>query len=354
MKKIYQNTLFYIVIFCITYFIYVYPFEILNELIFSENVNRRSSFYYTIIISILIIFYFRSYQSLKPLKIFIYEGMGIGFISFWIVNLALIFDYFFSFNKINLAYSIIIIIITLTIFSIYFGSKIYIKKIILNSNKVKSDKSFIFISDIHLGSNSTKHLKKLINKINKINFDFILIGGDIIDSSSYNINELKLFEKITKPIFFVTGNHEYYIKNSELKIKTINKFSINHISNDNILLDDINIIGVNDNLKKNNQIEIVNKNSKVNLFNILLIHKPSIWQNVLNKSDLMLSGHTHNGQIFPFNLFVKIQFKQNYGLYKKSKSHLYVTSGSGCWGPRMRLGTFNEIVHIELKSDKIV
>ena len=55
MNKIIQNTLFYIVVFCVTYFIYVYPFEILNELIFNEKANRRTSFYYTIIIAYYII-----------------------------------------------------------------------------------------------------------------------------------------------------------------------------------------------------------------------------------------------------------------------------------------------------------
>ena len=99
MNKIIQNTLFYVVVFCVTYFIYIYPIEILNELLFNEQANRRSSFYFTIIISILIIFYFRSYTSLKPLKIFIYEGMGIGFISFWIVTIAIIIDGIFNINS---------------------------------------------------------------------------------------------------------------------------------------------------------------------------------------------------------------------------------------------------------------
>ena len=62
----------------------------------------------------------------------------------------------------------------------------------------------------------------------------------------------------------------------------------------------------------------------------------------------MLSGHTHKGQIFPFNLLVKIKFKYLYGLYSRNSSKLYVTSGVGCWGPKMRLGSQNEIVHIEI------
>ena len=61
----------------------------------------------------------------------------------------------------------------------------------------------------------------------------------------------------------------------------------------------------------------------------------------------MLSGHTHNGQIFPFNFIVKIKFQYIYGLFKKINTDLYVSSGSGCWGPRMRLGSDNEIVVLE-------
>ena len=83
-----------------------------------------------------------------------------------------------------------------------------------------------------------------------------------------------------------------------------------------------------------------------NLFNLILVHKPTLWDHVYEKTDLMLSGHTHNGQIFPFNFFVRLRFKNIYGLYEKLTSKLYVSSGSGCWGPKMRLGTKNEIVHI--------
>ena len=64
----------------------------------------------------------------------------------------------------------------------------------------------------------------------------------------------------------------------------------------------------------------------------------------------MLSGHTHNGQIFPFNFFVRMQFKFKYGLYDSNNSKLYVSSGSGTWGPKMRLGTFNEIILFNLSK----
>ena len=184
MNKIVQNSLFYVVVFCVTYFIYVYPFEILNELIFNELVNRRVSFYYTIIISILIIFYFRSYASLKPLRVFVYEGMGIGFISFWIVTIAYFSSKIILIDSQIIGIVALVIILLLSLISFYYGNKVYLKKIDLTSHKIKDNVSFVFISDIHLGSNSERHLLKIINEINRCEIDFLLIGGDLIDSSS--------------------------------------------------------------------------------------------------------------------------------------------------------------------------
>ena len=351
MKKIIQNTLFYIVVFCVTYFIYVYPFEILNELLFNEVVNRRVSFYYTIIISILIIFYFRSFESLKPLRFFIFEGMGIGFISFWVVT----FFYILSFFMTNYSYLFgllsLFVILILTLISFYYGSKIFTKELNINSNKLQKKHSFIYISDIHLGSNNKKHLIKIISKIKNFEFDFVLIGGDLIDSSKADLNSLTLFKHLDCPIYFVTGNHEYYIKNSNDFIRNLNQYNIQHISNNSKFFDDINLIGIDDNLSNDKQIEIVNNNVKKESFNLLLVHKPSIWLNIRNNIDLMLSGHTHNGQIFPFNYIVRLQFKFKYNLYNYNNANLYVSSGSGPWGPKMRLGTFNEVILFNLSPN---
>ena len=348
MNKIVQNSLFYVVVFCVTYFIYVYPFEILNELIFNELVNRRVSFYYTIIISILIIFYFRSYASLKPLRVFVYEGMGIGFISFWIVTIAYFSSKIILIDSQIIGIVALVIILLLSLISFYYGNKIYLKKIDLTSHKIKANVSFFFISDVHLGSNSERHLLKIINEIKKYEIDFLLIGGDLIDSSSASIASLKHFKNLKCPIYFVTGNHEYYIKNSTSIISNLNKYNIQHISNQSIIFNDLNLIGIDDNLSKDQQMKLLNNNLKETNYNLLLVHKPSIWDKINDNLDLMLSGHTHNGQIFPFNLFVRIQFKFKYGLYNNNNSFLYVSSGSGPWGPKMRLGTFNEVILFNL------
>jgi len=68
-------------------------------------------------------------------------------------------------------------------------------------------------------------------------------------------------------------------------------------------------------------------------------------------TDLMLAGHTHNGQMFPFNYLVKLRYKYIYGSHKINDMDLYVTSGTATWGPKIRLGTQNEIVQIILKPE---
>jgi predicted MPP superfamily phosphohydrolase len=84
-------------------------------------------------------------------------------------------------------------------------------------------------------------------------------------------------------------------------------------------------------------------------FNILLNHEPSALKLFSEKNiDLMLAGHTHNGQMFPFNYLVKLRYEKIYGLYKIDNMDLYVTSGTGTWGPKIRFGTQNEIVQIVL------
>ena len=137
MKKIYQDSTFYLVIFIISYFIYVYPFEILNSFLFKEKFSRSSSLYLTLIIGALIILYFRTKITFYPIKIFIYEGMGIGFISFWIVNISLIISFLFDIEPQIIGYTSFFIIIVLTIYSLINARYINIKNINLSSKKIK-------------------------------------------------------------------------------------------------------------------------------------------------------------------------------------------------------------------------
>ena len=91
--------------------------------------------------------------------------------------------------------------------------------------------------------------------------------------------------------------------------------------------------------------------TKADYFNICLVHQPSIWEETFKNIELMFAGHTHKGQIFPFYYFVKLKFKYIYGVYKRNHSTLVVSSGAGTWGPKLRLGSYNEIIKLTIAKD---
>ena len=340
--------LFYIILFVLTYLFYIFPFETLSKYLSNEITSYEYSIINTIIFFILIVYYLRSHSTFKPLKIFVYEGLGIGFISFLIILISLLFNSFNSISEKYIGVMSLLIIVIISIYGMFNARKVLLKNINIESSKINKSYNIIFISDVHLGTNTSKHLSKILNKIQTLEYDFLLIGGDLIDSSSFKLNDLNLLNNIKKDIYFVNGNHEYYLKDFKNKIEQLKKFKIKVLKNSSIQINEINIIGIDDLQSKFSKINFVEKLNKKNLFNLVLSHKPDIWDNIKSKNDLMLSGHTHNGQIFPFNFLVKLKFKFIYGIYEYKKSKLYVSSGAGCWGPKLRIGSSNEIVNIQL------
>jgi hypothetical protein len=277
--------------------------------------------------------------------------MGIGFISFWVVNVGLLIENLNIIPPLDLGIICLFVIVVTTVSSLKNGRSINFKSIVISSPKATEKIRLLFISDTHLGSNSKKHLERIFLKIKDFNFDLLLIGGDFIDSSSFDLKDLEILRNLKKPILFISGNHEYYIKDIEKKFKRLNDYDVTFLDNDSYKFKNFNFIGISDNQSLEDQKTIASNLIQEDFFNLILVHKPSLWDLVCQESDLTLSGHTHNGQIFPFNFFVRLQFRYIYGLYEKLNSKLYVSSGSGCWGPKMRLGTRNEIVDILISND---
>ena len=336
------------ILFVLTYLFYIFPFETLSQYLSNKTTSKKCLIINTIIFFILIVYYLRSHSTFKPLKIFVYEGLGIGFISFFVISISILVSSLITISEKTIGIISLLTIMIISIYGMFNARKVILKKITVKSSKINRNYNIIFISDVHLGTNTSKHLSKILNKIQTLEYDFLLIGGDLIDSSSFKLNDLNLLNNFKKDIYFVNGNHEYYLKDFKDKIKELKKFKIKVLKNSSKQIDQINIIGIDDLQTKYSKIKYFEKLYKNNLFNLVLSHKPDFWNNIKNKSDLMLSGHTHNGQIFPFNFFVKLKFKFIYGIYEYKNSKLYVSSGAGCWGPKLRIGSSNEIVNILL------
>jgi len=336
-----------IILLIFVYVVYVFPFEIIATWLGHPG-GTLELIISTLVIYLICLFYLRTKNSNKLLKFLVYEGVGVGSISLFIIVPILFLDILFLIPN-NIKITIFFFFqIPLLIFGLFNARKIKIKKLEISSNTIDSNLSFVFISDVHIGSNSPKRLEKIIPMINQLNPKFLLIGGDLIDSSSFKIEDLSSMKKIKCPIYFVTGNHEYYIQNFQHHLNSFHKYNIRILNNEAVIHEGINLIGINDNLTIEQKKTVYIDLSKKNKFNLLAVHQPSLWKLVKNDVDLMLSGHTHNGQIFPFNWLVKIKFPQIYGLYHEKNNKLYVSSGISTWGPKIRIGSQNELININL------
>jgi len=220
------------------------------------------------------------------------------------------------------------------------------------------------ISDLHIGQMMTKKtLEQIVDQVNSLKPDLIAITGDLADGSTAKLlneaNPLKNL-KAEKGIYFVTGNHEYYSGVEDWTL-AIDKMGIKVLNNENIKIrredDYFYLAGVTDHDGKNFGREHASdfKKALSGLENgkkkILLAHQPIAVQKASEYgTDLVLAGHTHGGQIWPFNYLVYLQQPYLKGFYEYNGTKLYVNQGTGCWGPPVRLGSKNEITQIILDA----
>ena len=203
------------------------------------------------------------------------------------------------------------------------------------------------ISDLHLSSELSNRLPEIIKKINFLNPDVVLITGDMV-SQDTPITE-KTFQSLKNlnvKSYFVSGNHEYYIDADKIS-EIIENSGVKVLRDEVDIFQGIQIVGLKYRHDRKKSIEIL---SSLELSSdkpvILMNHVP------LDHGDkrikLTVSGHTHYGQIVPFNLLVRLTTKYIKGLYKLDNGYIYVSPGTGTWGPPMRLGSKNEITFYDL------
>ncbi len=234
-----------------------------------------------------------------------------------------------------------------------------ITDITFEAQNLKQDTKIAFVSDSHFGATvGLKRAKNLKQIIENNQPDLIVFTGDIFET---DFKDSIPFTEVIEDIlpgkkFGVLGNHEYYqgLDNARQSFK---KAGINLMENKSEILNNINIIGINDirtaHISKQEFENILKQEVKQNKFNLLLTHTPLYFEEAAhNGVNLMLSGHNHNGQIWPFNFIVGLTNPYLYGHFKSGQANLFVTSGTFFWGPPIRFLTDNEIVFITLRGKK--
>jgi predicted MPP superfamily phosphohydrolase len=248
---------------------------------------------------------------------------------------------------------LIITALIISVYAVFNVTRLKVKEINIPLNGIKENIRTVQISDVHIGPIRKKgFVKNMVDKIIGLKPDIVFITGDIFDGSSkLDLNILEDFKRIKVPILFIMGNHDFYQGYDEVS-QYMKVAHINILYNQVCQFRDVQILGVpfswsrkylEETLK---QIEF-DKNKPT----ILLYHLPREFEAAKEAGiDLQLSGHTHAGQFYPFNLFVKLMFPYIRGLYENDGSYLYVSQGTGTLGPPMRLGSRCEITLINLES----
>ena len=220
------------------------------------------------------------------------------------------------------------------------------------------DFSIVQISDLHIGGLIDKDfIQASVQKINALKPDIVCITGDLIDTALNGIKEtIRELDgiKAKHGIYYILGNHEYF--HDPLKIIAFIKTTkMTLLLNESIQIDalKVNIVGVTDRIGYRTDIlkpDIHKAFSRCdkNYKTVLLAHQPKFIEELGSyRPELILSGHTHGGQVWPFEYLIRLQQPYVKGLHKlPNGSHIYVNSGIGFWGPPMRLASQAEIAYI--------
>jgi hypothetical protein len=221
------------------------------------------------------------------------------------------------------------------------------------------------LSDIHLGPILDRRFAAhLVERCRALAPDLIVITGDLVDGSVTRVAaEVAPLAALhaRHGVFFITGNHDHY-SGADAWVRRVQSLGIRVLRNERVRLGDgdavFDLAGVDDHhaalfggaFREDVPAALAGRDPARAL--ILLAHDPATFREAAGFGvDLQLSGHTHGGQIWPFNYFVRLATPFVAGHYRLGTAQLYVSRGTGFWGPAMRLFEPGEMTEIVMRAD---
>lgn len=305
-----------------------------------------------------------------------YTWMGFIFLFFWI---ALAFDVLgllasyagtalhwnpgaIPFTDSSIFYAASSLALGATVYGYFEARAIRVERIRLRTAKLPAGfgrLKVVQISDVHLGALvGARRLRRIVARIQALDPDLLVSTGDLVDGQADHLDGLtRLFQELRPRFgkFAVTGNHEFFV-GADRALDFTARAGFTVLRGEAVTLAGVlTIVGVDDPAGRWMDVP-VRTDEKALLsvlprerFTLLLKHQPVVDRNSLGLFDLQLSGHTHGGQIFPFGLLVRIAYRMRNGLTSlMPHGHLYVSRGTGTWGPPLRLGAPPELTLIDL------
>lgn len=266
-----------------------------------------------------------------------------------------------KFLKKSLDISSLAVASTLSLRALYEAKFVKIEKVHVEIKNLKESYKIVQLSDLHIGGLIDREfVRDIVRRANALNPDIVVITGDLIDvdvsSAKKTLAELTNLNS-KYGTYFIVGNHEYFHGIKKI-ITAVKSLGIRVLENENVYIGEdgrgFNLAGVYDLMGYRTKTYMPDLHKALEGVKesptLLLAHQPLFIHEVFSGIDLMLSGHTHGGQLFPFRFLVALQQPYVSGLHKHNENlQIYVNKGTGFWGPPMRLGASSEITEIVIR-----
>lgn len=276
-------------------------------------------------------------------------------------------------NKEKLRFVSGIAVLVLTVITVGYGLvharslKVVKYKIAVQEKEMKRDWNVVMISDLHLGAvGSEGRLGEIVNRINVLEPDLVCIAGDLFDSDYRSIKDpetaIATLQRLDAKygVYACLGNHDSGETVSQMQqfleragIQLLNDTYVT-IGEELVLVGrlDSSPIGGYEGMRRKDVTEVLT-GIDTSLPVLVMDHNPANIGEYGKGVDLIVSGHTHKGQIFPGGVFTEFLFEVDHGYYRRNADspHVIVSSGVGTWGMPMRVGTDSEIVQILLRAE---
>jgi uncharacterized protein len=225
----------------------------------------------------------------------------------------------------------------------------------------------VTFSDAHLSATyGGRRFERLVEIVNAQRPDVVAIVGDLVDGSVEELREdaAPLADLVSEQgVFFVTGNHEYFV-DTRAWLRHLPTLGVDVLHNERVAIRrgtaTVDLAGIDDRTAASSGVPGQGADLDAALDGrddatpvVLLAHQPVMVEQASAAGvDLQLSGHTHGGQLWPFDYVIRLDQPAVEGLSRHGDTQLYVTSGAGYWGPPMRVGARPEVTVVELRAPR--
>ena len=290
----------------------------------------------------------KSNALMRTISAIVLTWIGISFLAFSLL-LPLELLIVFGVPSFPAAATALAILFVLSLYALYNAHPIHIHELEITDSGFAKEISLAQISDLHLGSRQPGLLKRVVSRVQTLQPDYVVMTGDIVDMHGITEAHLAPLKEIDVPVIFCIGNHERYVDLEDICARLAHN-GVQVLRNSCYETDHIQFVGIDDAERRDQvQLQISSLVPTPDKYRVLLYHRPDGAEDAARWGiQLMLTGHTHRGQIIPFNFLVKRVFPRLYREYVVSGLTLYVSPGTGTWGPVMRLGSKCEITLIKL------